>query len=108
MQVSTLPTGSALSRTLPEGREGSDTVGQIGAAWRFDSLAAKTDTRRDGLSAVTGNRMDPPLQGGKMEAPRALAAERMEQVAPESPGEDAMSAIMALLMKFQKMQDVVR
>ncbi len=104
MNITALSNGSALSRV--RGDDGGGVFGQVGAVLR--PAASMPAPPSDALRAVSGNRIPPPGEGGKIEQPKALAANRMEQVQADLPQDAAMSAIEAMLEKFSEAQGMTR
>jgi hypothetical protein len=111
MNVTSLFSNSALSRMRVADDGGSGAIG--GSMVRPAPMASvrpvgESGTGTDGLRAVTGNRIPAPSEGGRIERPQNLAADRMEQVQADLPQDEALSGVMAMLIKFSEAQGMTR
>ena len=110
MNVSTLNSGFALSRVQPDDAGGAGTTAPVGIIATSAPLRFVPDIGPavSGLRATTGNRIPPPEQGSRIEQPRGLAADRMDQLQADIPQDGAMSALLAMLIKFSEAQGTAR
>ncbi len=108
MNVTALFSDSSLSRMRASDEGSVGTVGGVIARPASFRVAGEGSAGADGLRAVTGNRIPAPHEGGKIEQPRGLAADRMEQVQADIPQGGAESGIMAMLIKFSEAQGLAR
>lgn len=107
MNVASLNFGMALVRGELDADTGSNPMGIAARVLPFGIRAGPAEVNNsrtgpaDPLKSFAGNRMDPPVQGGRIEQPRMLASDRMEQLNAEI-SEDDVKGSMTLSLKFQK------